>query len=195
MNVNLIVLCDLSYWKDVTNIGLTTILAIATVFLAIYTSKLVNETRLARKSQLQPYLSIRLEQAETNISLLFIIVHNIGQGLAYDLTFRIDQDLGDYGNEGMQIRQRGLFKEGMKIVPPGYLKKYFLIETGRNHDKKMQEELIVTADYKNIFNEAISEKFHIRLKEQIKASSISPPDTYIGSIDDSLKRIREILEK
>ena len=170
-------------------------LTVATIYLAIYTYRLVNEARLSRKSQIQPCISIHLEHAETDVSLLFIVVQNVGQGMAYDLTFTIEKDLGDYGNEGIKIGQRGLFKEGMKFFPPEHLKKYFLIETRNNNEKKMQEELILTANYKNAFKETITEKFHIRLSEQKKSSSISPPDTYIGSIADSLKAIRKNLEQ
>ena len=119
-------LFDLNNLKDFVNIGLTLVLTIATIYLVRYSYKLFEEARLARKSQLQPCISIHLDQAETDISLLFIVVQNIGQGMAYDLTFEIHKDLGDYGNEGMQIGQRGLFKEGMKFFPPGYLKKHFL---------------------------------------------------------------------
>jgi len=194
--INLIFLSDLTDFKDiVVNIGLPLILAIATIYLAIYTYKLVAEARLSRKSQVQPCISIHLDQAETDPTLLFVIVQNVGQGMAYDLTFDIKKDFGNYGNEAMQIGQRGLFKEGMKFFPPGYLKKFFLTETIHNYDKKMQEELILTANYKNVFKEIISETFHIKLKEQRMSSSISPPDTYIGRIADSLKKIKEAMEK
>ena len=193
MNINLTLLCDLNNLKDIANISLTIVLTIATIYLAIYTYRLVDEARLSRKSQVQPCISMHLEHAETDVSLLFLVVQNIGQGMAYDLKFIIEKDLGDYGNEGMQIGQRGLFKEGMKFFPPGHLKKHFLIETSNNNNKKMQEELILTANYKNVFKETITEEFHIRLSEQRKSSSISPPDTYIGSIADSLKEIKKKL--
>ncbi|MEP7229936.1 MAG: hypothetical protein ABI691_06765 [Ginsengibacter sp.] len=195
MNIYSILLCDLTNLKDITNIGLTLVLTVATIYLAIYTYRLVNEARLSRKSQIQPCISIHLEHAETDVSLLFIIVQNIGHGMAYDLTFIIDKDLANFGNEGMQIGQRGLFKEGMKFFPPGHLIKHFLVETRNNNDKKIQEELILTANYKNVFKESITETFHIKISEQRKSSSISPPDTYIGSIADSLKGIKKSLEK
>ena len=132
--------CNLTVSKDIADISLTFILAVATVFLTYYTYKLVDETRRIRKSQLQPYISIYLEEAETDPSLLFIIFQNIGQGIAYDLTFDIKQDLGDYGHEATKIGERGLFKEGMKFCPPNYSKKYFLTETRNDNDKKMKEE-------------------------------------------------------
>lgn len=190
-----ILLFDLNGIKDITNIALTLVLTIATVSLARDTFKLVKEARLSRKSQVQPCISIHLEQAETDITLLFIVIQNIGQGMAYNLSFKIDKDLGDYGNEGQQIGQRGLFKEGMKFFPPNYSKKYFLVETQHNHEKKMKDELILTATYENTFNDIISEKFHIKLSEQAMSSSISPPETYIGSIADSLKKIKTNLEQ
>ena len=188
--------CDLHSIKDILDIILTSILAIATVFLAIYTCKLVAEARRARRAQVQPYISVHLEQAETDPTLLFIIVQNIGPGIAYDLTFDIKQDiLGDYESGVTKIGLRGLFKVGMKFCPPEYFKKYFLIETSENHDKKMEEELILTASYKNLYRKISSEIFYLKLKEQQMTSSITPSDTHIGRIAETLKEIKEILKR
>lgn len=186
---------DLSIIKDIANIALTLALTVATVYLAIYTFRLVKEARLSRKSQVQPCIAIHLNQAETDPTLLFIIVQNIGTGMAYDLRFDIQKDIGEFGNGAMKLAQRGLFKEGMKFFPPNFSKKFFLVETMNDYNVKMQEELILKAIYKNIFSEIIEQTFHIRLKEQIMSSSVSPPDTYIGRIADSLNKIRVALEK
>jgi hypothetical protein len=186
---------DLSQIKGIIDIILTLVLTVATVFLAVYTWQLVKETRIARKAQVQPYISIYLKEAETDVTLLFIIIENIGQGTAHDLKFKIQRDISDYGNEAHKIGQRGLFAEGMKFCPAGYAKKYFLIEMTKNSEAKMMEELIITATYKNIFQEIFHETFHIRLKEQSESSSISPADTYIGRIAQSLQEIEKNILK
>ena len=186
------------YWALAHSIAiLTLVLAVSTVYLTRYTAKLVEEARESRQALSQPIILIYLEQSETDPTIMFLIVKNIGKGIAYDLTFDIQKDIGTYQGS-MTIGSRGLFKEGMKFFPPDYLKKYFLIETRNDNEIKMEEELIITAKYRSVFQKAtdkfIDETFHLRLKEHKKTGKISPSDTYIGSIDETLKEIKNILK-
>jgi hypothetical protein len=186
---------DIAFIRDLANLTLTLVLTVATVYLAVYTYRLVKEARVARKASLQPSISIHLEPAETDPTLLFIVVRNIGPGIAYNLTFNITQDIGDYEIGAIKIGLRGLFKEGMKFCPPGYSKKYFLMETTQKHENKFSEELVISANYSSIFKDQIEETFHISLKEQWMSSSIKPADTYMGRIVEHLKDIRDIIER
>jgi hypothetical protein len=142
---------DIAFIRDLANLTLTLVLTVATVYLAVYTCQLVKEARVARKASLQPNISIHLEPAETDPTLLFIVVRNIGPGVAYNLTFNITRDIGDYDIGAFKIGLRGLFKEGMKFCPPGYSKKYFLMETTQNQSNKFSEELVISANYSNVF--------------------------------------------
>ncbi|WP_426669088.1 hypothetical protein ACPPVU_23050 [Mucilaginibacter sp. McL0603] len=62
-------------------------LTVSTVLLAIYTWKLVDETRKMRGEQIRPNISVYFEHAETDPTLMFIVVENNGHGTAYDLKF------------------------------------------------------------------------------------------------------------
>jgi hypothetical protein len=101
--------CDF-YLKDLPMIVLTLILAVATIYLAIYTAKLVNETRLVRKDQARPIISIYLDHAETDPSLIFIVIQNIGQGVAYDLKFDVQKDFGDYVMKLVKLEKEACLK-------------------------------------------------------------------------------------
>ena len=180
--------------KEFMDLALTSVLVISTIFLTIYTYKLVNEARIARKLSVQPHISIYLEHSETEITLLFLIIENTGQGPAYNLKFKIQKDIGEYQGT-TKISERGIFKEGMKYCPTSYKKKYFLISTIGDYDKKMDEELIIDTEYDNSFNEKTNEIFRIRLKEQAKSSTLSIPDTYIGRISKNIEDIKKIIEK
>lgn len=159
---------NVSNVKDIVKIGLTLILSVANVYLAIYTYRVLDEARKARK----PYISIHLDHAETDPSLLFVIVQNIGQGIAYNLTFNIKQDiLGDYGGEGRLIN----LKESVYL-------------------KKMEEELIINVLYYDSFRKHTKETFNIRLKEQSRVSILTPSDKYIGRIAESLNEIKRTLQ-
>lgn len=186
---------DINLIKDIANLSLTTILAVSTVFLAIYTFRLVSEARKSRKAQVQPYISVHLEIAETDPCLQFVIVQNIGQGTAYNLTFNFQKDIGDYGHQGDKLAERGLFKQGMRFCPTGFTKKYFLLETKNDYAKKMTEEIIFEAKYQNIFNDTFNEKFHLSLKENKRSSKITPSDTFLGRISESLESIKKSLDR
>jgi hypothetical protein len=47
----------------------------------------------------------------------------------------------------------------MKFCPPKYLKRHCLVETSENYEKKMEEELIFTAKYQNLFGDNFEETF------------------------------------
>jgi hypothetical protein len=176
----------------ICGILLNLVLAVATIVLAVYTYKLVKETITSRTSQLQPYILVYLEQSETSASYMYIIVQNIAKGVAYNLTFEILQDIGKYQGS-MPLADRGLFKEGMKFFPPEYTKKLFLVDLVEDNLKKMEEEIILVAKYQSVFDKGtekfIEEKFHLKISEHKRAGKISPSDTYLGSIDESLKEI------
>jgi len=177
---------------------LTLVLVVATVFLAYYTCKLVDEARKSRKAQIQPIMIAYLERAETSPTYMFIIVKNIGKGIAYNLSFDVQKDIRKYQGS-MLLNERGLFKNGMKYFPPEYSMKYFFIDTVDQHEQKMNEELILVAKYQSYFQKNttafVEDTFHLKLKELQMSGKISPSDTYIGSIDETLKEIKKCLKE
>lgn len=188
---------DLTHIKEIADFVLTVILAISTALLAVYTWKLVAETRKMRKEQIRPNISIYFEHAETDPTLMFIVVENNGHGTAYDLKFHITKDIKDYGTgDGSgKLGLIGIFRHGMKYCPPGFAKKYFLLETVNNFKEKMKEEAHFVVSYKDVFEMPIEESFRIAVNEMSNWSTISPSPTYIGRIAENLKEISKSLEK
>jgi hypothetical protein len=115
---------NLNYWKDFADLSLTFVLTIATIFLAIftyrlaiYTYRLVDEARQSRKAQVQPYISLYLDQAETDPTLLFIIIQNLGQGTAYNLTFDIHKDISKYGTQAVKLEKEDCSRRNEILSP------------------------------------------------------------------------------
>ena len=146
-------------------------LSFGSIILAIFTWKLVSEQIRMRKASFEPYLTVYIETAETNPTWKYIIVKNIGQGVAKDVKFEIEKELTGYGSQVKNISSIGLFKKGMSFFPPNYSKKYFLFDsTGEIALKLFADEIIFTVSYNNIFNKTIREKFIIKLEEHRGAS-------------------------
>jgi len=177
---------------------LTLVLVVSTVFLTFYTYKLVDEARESRKAEIQPIMVVYLERAETNPTYMFIVVKNIGKGIAYNLSFDVQKDIAKYQGS-IVLNERGLFEYGMKYFPPDYSSKYFLIDTMEQNQEKMEEEIILLVKYQSYFKkntaEFVEDSFHLKLKELRKTGKISPADTYIGSIDETLKEIKKSLQE
>jgi hypothetical protein len=83
----------------------------------------------------------------------------------------------------------------MRFCPPKFQRKYFLTETQNNYEKKMNEKLIISVQYKDVFKEYTELLFHINLKEQENYSLIKPATTYIGSIAESIDQIKKLMKK
>lgn len=190
-------ICDITTFKDIVDLALTSVLTIATVLLAIYTWKLVDETRKMRKEQIRPNISVYFEHAETDPTLIFIVVENNGHGTAYNVKFHIKKDFNDYqGDDGSgKVGYMGIFKHGMKYCPPGFIKKYFILETVNNYEEKIKDEIHFSATYSDTFNTYIEEVFKIAVNEMSNWSTISPSPTHIGRIAGSLNEISRYLEK
>lgn len=181
--------------KDVIDISCQAILTIATVILAWKTWQLVIEQIAIRKASVQPYITVYLETAETNPTWKFLIVQNIGQGVAKDLKFEIKKDLTGYGSQVKSISSIGLFKHGMTFFPPNYSKKFFLFDsTGKELAERLfNDEIIFNVSYNNIFDNNKKEEFIIKLAEHRGASQLNHSDKYIGRIAESLIEIKNIL--
>ncbi|MDB5156421.1 MAG: hypothetical protein JWR50_1128 [Mucilaginibacter sp.] len=187
---------DINLAKDIANLTLTLILTAATVLLAIYTWRLVDETRAVRKEQVRPNIAIYLEHAETDPTLLFIVVENNGHGTAYDVRFRITADIKDYRNRGGdQVGGIGLFKHGMKYCPPGFRKKYLLMETTSDVEEKMAEVIKFSVNYKDGFKKPIQENFQLAVSETANWSIITPSDSHAGRIAEGITAISRNMEK
>lgn len=74
-------------------VALTAVIAAATVLYAYITNKLANETKLLRKVQTDPLISLNI----ATYSPWFIIeVKNVGQGPAYKLEYEIKDNIEVY---------------------------------------------------------------------------------------------------
>lgn len=115
---------------------------------------------------------------KTNPTWKFLIVRNIGTGVAKNLKFDIKKDLTGYGIQVKSISSIGLFKNGMTFFPPNYSKKFFLFDSTGTElaDRLFKDEIIFTVSYNNIFDKNKKEEFVIKLEEHRGASQLNHSD-------------------
>src|ERR1700722_15897693 len=93
--------------KDLINVICQLTLSVGSIVLAYFTWRLVSEQIKIRKASVEPYITVYLETAETNPTWKFLIIQNIGLGVAKDLKFKIEKDLLDYGSQVRSISSFG----------------------------------------------------------------------------------------
>jgi hypothetical protein len=107
---------------DMVNAASMTVTAVATLVLAVYTYRLFDESRKQRDLATRPDIGIYLDPGQLSHNLLYLIIHNIGQGPAYDITFLIDpSNAGWVHNDGQEfsLRNIAMLRDGLEYLPPG----------------------------------------------------------------------------
>ena len=93
------------------------VVACATVFYAVLTYRLVDETRRMREVQTEPALVVSIEPSEHWINFINLVIANVGEGPARDITLRATPDFQRFA--GRYVSALGMFKHGIKHLSPG----------------------------------------------------------------------------
>ena len=170
------------------------IVAISTVFYVILTGKLVKETRIMRKSQIEPHIIAYLDVAESMADIVFLKIKNIGTGVAKNVVFTIIKDI-NY-KEAIPLKDFGYFTDGIAYFPPSHEDKFliFSLQQG-NTEEKLNDFITVKIGYHNIFDEFHETTFDLKFKEVMGKSDSTPPDSYLGQVAFRLKNIEKLIEK
>lgn len=111
----------------------STVVATATVVYAVLTWKLVSETRKMRQAQTEPKVSVTIQPREEWISLIDMVIQNIGLGLAYNIKFEATPDF-EYAKSKF-LSNLGFMKNGLKYRAPNQRLQFFLTSMIENFEK------------------------------------------------------------
>lgn len=111
----------------------STVVATATVVYAVLTWKLVSETRKMRQAQTEPKVSVTIQPREEWISLIDMVIQNIGLGLAYNIKFEATPDF-EYAKSKF-LSNLGFMKNGLKYFAPNQRLQFFLTSMIENFEK------------------------------------------------------------
>ena len=163
---------------------LTFILAIITGIYAYLTWRMVKETKRMREIQSEPNISIFYRSKEEYISLIDIVIKNIGQGPAHNLKFEVNPDF-KYSDE-KNISELNLFKRGLKNLPPNQELVFFLNSLVAMLDKKLCLSFDMIVKYEDASGKKFKSIYNIDLSEVMGLRHVGEPP---------LKKIADQAEK
>jgi len=127
------------------NVAFVGVVAMATVVYAVLTSKLVRETRNLREAQTEPHIEVFYRMRDEWMSLIDVVVKNIGAGPAYDLRFEVTAVETNEATEVL-LKRLGEFKSissGISFLGPGQEFSSFWTNMTDQFEKKIEAQLLV----------------------------------------------------
>jgi hypothetical protein len=176
---------------DILSICIGAILMITTIIYAWITGRMLNETKRMRESQTEPIVFITVESIEGARSLLNLVIQNIGQGAAIDLTFKVEPDILLPTNK--YLSETNLIKQGFSRLAPKQ-RIEFLIASAIKIAKQDTKELHrITASYKDRAGKAFEASYSIDFTELFGVPHIAKDPN--EAIVNALKSIHQDIER
>ena len=162
---------------------ITLFLVVITAIYVVLTYGIMKETRKSTDALTQPEVIVYIKH---EIGLIrYLVIKNIGNGVAKNLTFSISQGLYDIFPVLKDLR---LLQKGFKILAPGEsLQRLLYVKEGSDIS---QEDIIHTikCKYFNKLNIKKEWETEIDLKDYFH---LNPQQDKLGEINDQLKKIAD----
>jgi len=140
------------------------VVAVSTVLYTIFTAKIVKETQAMRRAQAEPCVVVYVEPSEHWINLFYLVVRNVGHGLAKNVKLAAEPNF-EY-TKGEFLNDLGIFKYGIDSLAPGQIYRLFFTSMVEDTERKMQTEIRITVEYESaVTAQKIRNCFTIRFKE------------------------------
>jgi hypothetical protein len=110
------------------------VVTVSTIAYVILTARLVKETRIMRKNQVEPHILAYIDIAETKADIVYLKTKNIGLGVAKNVRFKIIKDI-DYTG-ARRLANYKYFSEGVNYFPPAHEDKHLLFSFNSDGEKK-----------------------------------------------------------
>ena len=182
------------------NLVFAGVVSIATVFYVILTKSLVKETKKLRKVETDPLMSVYIEHDERWIQCIDLVIRNIGNGPAYDITFNINPDFLMDKNREKKLSDIPFMRE-IRYLPPGNSLKTFLAQAPEVLNRDKSERCFdITTTYKGKDNKKYKEVFKIDFemltgKERIGEHPLVKISKTIDQVAKELRRMEDQISK
>lgn len=156
------------------------VVMVATVVYAILTAALVRETRRMREVQTEPRIEVVAEPKEEYISIITLLVRNIGAGPAYDVRFSIRGESASEGEAALiaDFTRSRFLLTGLKYLGPGQHIRSSYTQMNKDHDKKMSARLLVTVEYSSALGRSYRDVLSIDFEEFKGYGRVGKPHLY-----------------
>lgn len=160
-------------------------MAIATVVMACYSKKSIDEMKITRKEENKANIVFYVEQKQTNLNFC---IKNIGKTIAHDVKIRSSPEFR-YDKTG-EFNFDSIFKNTIPSFPPGFEIKVSFNDTIYLLNEEENLKYNVFVSFRDIFDETIAEEYIIDFS-YLKGLFPKVPN----DIDSSLHNINDNFEK
>jgi hypothetical protein len=177
------------------NVIFAGVVAIATIFYAVLTWKLVSETRQMRKVQTEPKIEITFRSVDEAIHIKRLHIRNIGFGPALQLIFKAKVIAGEDGADKLinELMQTNFFTSGISYLGPGEERYSQYTQMTENFEEKIASVISFELEYKGATGDIYKETHVIDMAEYKGSYQLGKPHLY--SIALSLEKIQNSIEK
>jgi hypothetical protein len=171
---------------------------ITAVFLLLATIMMVRETRRMREAQTEPDLFVNLEPGNDDVTDIYIVIGNMGQGAAYNIKFEINPDY-EY-RRGKFLSKLSFIKNGISFLASNQTIKSYLIWVKANDSLSFDElakPFYISIKYENNNGKTYERTYPIDLEPLRDIMGVSLPSIHknIEKIEEHLKDISSSLKK
>jgi len=163
---------------------LSLVIALSTVIYAVFTGWLAIETSRLRKVQSEPLLSIIVEPYSFAMMYEKIIIQNIGQGPAYNISYSFKENIDIGDNKHLSDLR---FLKECKYLKPNQKIESYLASYQQLKDVKFN----ITANYENSKGQQYKEEFEFNVSEL--EGMVNLGDEPLYDIAQTIKKIEKKL--
>jgi hypothetical protein len=139
------------------------VVATSTIIYALLTWKLVNETSKFREFQTEPRISLSVELDQNTVTLMDLIIENIGLGPAFTITFEIFPDFNYFKDE--LLSQTCLFKNGISYLAPKQKIRIILTDMADNYEEKIKQSFKIRVTYFDVLGKRMQASYPIEFHQ------------------------------
>lgn len=166
------------------------------------TARLVAETRYLREAQTEPRIEVFYRPRDEWISLIDIVIKNIGSGPAYDLSFSSSATVSNKGSEELLSRLKELksLNSGIAYLGPGQEFFSYWTRMTDHFQEKLETQIQVTSNYKSAMGRAYTRQHILDLSELKGIERIGEPPLlkiakYVEKLQEEVRRLASGFQK
>ena len=168
------------------------LLTVITIVYVYLTGRLAKESQEARLAMLRPELAVYLAPYEGSPLFILLCIENIGSGPAYRLRLGLDSPFKR--EDGVDIREIGMFSRGLNYLAPRQKIEHFLVSAADKADQLTNIRLKVLTEYEDSLHKSYRREFALDFGEILQnISRLGTPPLY--GIADAAKKIQEDLHR
>jgi hypothetical protein len=161
----------------VLNLLFSALVAISTVVYAWLTARLVREARSMREAQTEPRIEVFYRPRDEWISLIDVVVKNIGTGPAYAIFITASASHTSEGSSSLlqRLNELGSFRKGIAFLAPGQEFHSFWTTMTEHFEDKLQTSVVVKSRFRSSSGREYEARHQLDLSELKGVQRIGTP--------------------